>query len=263
MLIDSHAHIHFDDYSQEILNVLDNAKQVGIEAIITVGTNQDDSQKAIDFALNANTVAVAKPIKLYATAGIHPHDASNGREGFEYIKVLIENKKYKDVLVAIGECGLDYFKNLSSKHDQTKMLEWQLELAMEYNLPVVFHVRDAWQDYFAILKNYPDIRGVIHSFTGSSSEIEQALQYNLYFGLNGIVTFTKDFAQLEAIKNIPNQKILLETDCPFLTPVPHRGKRNEPSYLSVIGKFLAELKNEDYTELTTQFTANTKELFSI
>lgn len=263
MLIDSHAHIHFDEYSQDIDQVLENAKLSGIEAIITVGTNCNDSQKAIDFALNANTIAAAKPIKLYATAGIHPHDASGGYEAIEQLITIINNQVKRDVLVAIGECGLDYCKNLSSKNDQKKMLEWQLELAMEYSLPVVFHVRDAWQDYFAILKNYPKVRGVIHSFTGSPSEVEQALQYNLCFGLNGIVTFTKDPAQTEAVKNIPNQKILLETDCPFLTPVPHRGKRNEPSYLPAVGKFLADLKNEDYTKLIMQFTANTKELFAI
>ena len=217
MLTDTHAHIHFDDFEGDLADVFSNARASQVTSIITVGTTPQDSLRALEFAMNPETIAMAQGIKLYATAGIHPHEASLGSDGLKVIEQLARNGKYQGVLIAIGECGLDYYRNNSPKAQQHDALEFQLQLAQELALPLVFHVRDAWQDFFAALKKYPKVRGVIHSFTGTTKEVEQAMGYELFFGLNGIMTFTKDQAQLEAAKIIPADRLLLETDCPYLS----------------------------------------------
>ncbi len=263
MLIDSHAHIHFDDYSNDLEQVLINAKDNGISTIITVGTDLEDSKKATNFVLDPTVIAKASGIKLYSTVGVHPHEASLGKKAFLGIERLAKDSKYQKAIVAIGECGLDYFKNHSTKREQYDMLEMQLKLALDCGLPVVFHVRDAWEDFFSIIKGYPNTKGVIHSFTGHINEIYKANEIGLFFGLNGIMTFSKDQDQLIAAKTISQNRILLETDCPFLSPMPYRGKRNEPSYLEATAKFLAKLRSEDFTAFVEQTSKNTKELFSI
>jgi TatD DNase family protein len=263
MLIDTHAHIHFDDFSGDLTDVFSNARASKVVSIITVGTTPQDSLKALEFVMSPETIAMSQDIKLYATAGIHPHEASLGGDGLKVIGKLARDSKYQGVLVAIGECGLDYYRNNSPKAQQNDALEFQLQLAQELELPLVFHVRDAWQDFFAILKNYPKVRGVIHSFTGTTKEVEQALSCELYFGLNGIMTFTKDQAQLEAANVIPASRLLLETDCPYLSPAPMRGKRNEPSFVKYTGKFLSNLRAEDCADIARQSSNNAKELFAI
>ncbi len=263
MLIDTHAHIHFDDFEGELADVFSNARTSQVASIITVGTTPQDSLKALDFVMNPDVIALAHDIKLYATAGIHPHEASLGSDGLKVIGKLARNGKYQGLLVAIGECGLDYYRNNSPQAQQHDALEFQLQLAQELDLPLVFHVRDAWQDFFAILKNYTKVRGVIHSFTGNTKEVEQAMGYELYFGLNGIMTFTKDQAQLEAAKIIPADRLLLETDCPYLSPAPMRGQRNEPSFVKYTGDFLAALRGEQYPELISSTATNAKALFEL
>ena len=263
MLIDTHAHIHFDDFSGDLADVFSNARTSQMASIITVGTTPQDSLKALEFVMSPETIAMAQGIKLYATTGIHPHEASLGSDGLKVIGQLARDGKYQGVLVAIGECGLDYYRNNSPKAQQHDALEFQLQLAQELELPLVFHVRDAWEDFFEILKNYPKVRGVIHSFTGTTKEVEQAMGYELYFGLNGIMTFTKDQAQLEAANIIPASRLLLETDCPYLSPAPMRGKRNEPSFVKYTGEFLSNLRAEDYTDIARQSSNNAKELFAI
>ena len=263
MLIDTHAHIHFDDFSGDLTDVFSNARASKVASIITVGTTPQDSLKALEFVMNPETIIMAQGIKLYATAGIHPHEASLGSDGLKVIGQLARDSKYQGLLVAIGECGLDYYRNNSPKAQQHDALEFQLQLAQELELPLVFHVRDAWEDFFKVLKNYPKVRGVIHSFTGTTKEVEQALGYELYFGLNGIMTFTKDQAQLEAANIIPASRLLLETDCPYLSPAPMRGKRNEPSFVKYTGEFLSNLRAEDYTDIARQSSNNAKELFAI
>ena len=263
MLIDTHAHIHFDDFSGDLADVFSNARNSQMASIITVGTTPQDSLKALEFVMSPDVIALAHGIKLYATAGIHPHEASLGSDGLKVIGKLARDSKYQGVLVAIGECGLDYYRNNSPKAHQRDALEFQLQLAQELELPLVFHVREAWEDFFAILKNYPKVRGVIHSFTGTTKEVEQALSCELYFGLNGIMTFTKDQAQLEAANIIPAGRLLLETDCPYLSPSPMRGQRNEPSFVKYTGEFLSNLRAEDYADIARQSSNNAKELFAI
>lgn len=263
MLIDTHAHIHFEEFRNDLEQVFENAQAASIKSIICVGTSDNDSREAVNFVLNYDVQKMADSIKLFATAGIHPHEASLGEDAFMSIKEMTQNDDYEKVLVAIGECGLDYYKNFSSKSEQFRMLEWHLQLAQECNLPVVFHVRDAWEDFFAILKSYPKTRGAIHSFTGHPEHVELAMKHNLYFGLNGIMTFTKDESQVAAAKIIPSNNLLLETDCPYLSPAPMRGKRNEPSFVTYTAEYLAGIRNVSLAEFENQTTQNAKDLFLV
>lgn len=166
-------------------------------------------------------------------------------------------------IVAIGECGLDYFYNHSSKTDQIKALRFQIELAMQHNLPLIFHVRNALDDFWPIFDSYPNLRGVLHSFTDTQANLDRALARGLYIGVNGIMTFTKDQAQLAMAKQIPLQKLLIETDAPFLTPVPLRGKVNEPANGRLVANFMATLRGEQLKELAAATTTNAQTLFGI
>lgn len=262
-LIDTHAHIHFDEFKDILPAIFLNAKESGVETIVCVGTDDEDSRRALNFVTNPEVLEMADGIKLFATAGIHPHEASLGGDGFLSIKELAINSDYTNVLVGIGECGLDYYKNISSVEEQKEICRWQIDLANQLQLPLVFHVRDAWDDFFEIIKYYPKLRGVIHSFTGDESVVKRAAKYELYFGLNGIMTFTKDEAQLMAVARMPKDRIVLETDCPYLAPVPMRGKQNEPSFIKYTYEFISGLRNEDSGVFFSQVNANANKLFKL
>lgn len=255
MLIDTHCHIHLPDYAFPAELVLARAKEVGVEQMICVGTSADDSKLAIDFA--------AKYPKVFASVGLHPHEAKNLEIEQDKLASLAKQNK----VVAIGECGLDYYYLHSPKVDQKKALSKQIEIAQDNNLPMIFHVRDAFADFWQIFDSHNSfkkpIRGVIHSFTAGIDEVEQALERGLYFGLNGIMTFTKDQNQLEAVRNIPINNIMLETDSPFLTPAPYRGKVCEPRYVDVIASFLADLREEDTSLFKKATTKNANALFNL
>ena len=259
MLVDTHAHIHFEDYENDIGIIFENCKETNVKKIITVGTDEIDSKKALEFCFKHN----AEHTQVYASAGLHPHSADSGEDSLLTIKDLVLSGGYGSKLVAVGECGLDYYRNQSSKQSQIKALEFQIELAIDQSLPLIFHVRDAWEDFFAIIRKYPEARGVIHSFTGGTEEVRQASQLNLYFGLNGIMTFTKDPNQLEAAKAIPSSRLVLETDCPFLTPEPKRGKRNEPANIKYVAEFLAKLRGETFSQICQSSSTNAKTLFGL
>lgn len=254
MFVDTHAHIHFDEAFTDRAEVLQRAADAGVSQIINVGVNPADSRAAIRLAHKQSG-----PVSLYATAGLHPHEAAQGDPALDLIHDMAED------VVAIGECGLDYFKNHATKPQQDHALRAQLEIALEHNLPVVFHVRDAWDDFFDTLRDYPRIRGVIHSFTGHESEVDRALEHDgkLYFGLNGIMTFTKDDGQLAAARAIPADRLLLETDCPYLTPAPHRGKRNEPSYVPLVAEFLSRWRSLEISDLARSTSDNAEALFAL
>lgn len=261
MLVDTHAHIHFKDSFEDLPDVLSHARDNGVTKIITVGTDVDSSQAALDLVSKPEFAAAKTGVELFATFGLHPHEAGDGQAALDAIlKLARENR---DQIVAIGECGLDYFKNHSSVEEQKTALRMQIELAEELDLPLIFHVRDGWDDFFEILTGYKNVRGVIHSFTGGPDEVKKANRFGLYFGLNGIMTFTKDQSQLEAAKLIPANKLLLETDCPYLSPAPLRGKRNEPANVAIIARFLADLRGVELSELSEQTTGNAGQLFNI
>lgn len=262
MLIDTHAHIHFaDSFADDLALVLKNARDNGVTKIITVGTDLETSRVALELVSRSDLTLAKTGVELFATIGLHPHNAKFAPQMLDQMIDLA--RQNKDRIVAIGECGLDYYRNNSTRDEQISVFEAQLELATELDLPLIFHIRDGWDDFFDIIAGYEGLRGVIHSFTGGPEQVEAANQSGLYFGLNGIMTFTKDQAQLEAAKLIPADKLLFETDCPYLSPVPLRGKRNEPANVAIIAKFLADLRGVELSELAEQTTANARNLFGI
>ncbi len=250
-LVDTHAHIHFDVFRGQVDAVLHRAAEAGVTRLITVGVDTADSQRAAELAARYESV--------WAAVGIHPHEAAEAEQGMGYLRELAGRRK----VVAIGECGLDLYKSTTSLEQQTAALRSQIELAMERQLPLIFHVREAFEPFFAIVKEYPNVRGVVHSFTGGVEEMEQATALGLYVALNGIMTFTKDTAQLEAARRLPGERLLLETDCPFLSPAPYRGKTNEPARVTDIAAFLADLRGVALLQLAGQTTANALALFGL
>lgn len=253
-LTDTHCHIHSLDYSLDKEKVIADAASAQVTKMICVGTDLDDSQAAIDFVASKNN--------LWASIGLHPHESSrycNQPEALEKFFGLVKQPK----VVAIGECGLDYFYDHSPKADQIKILKFQIELALKHELPIIFHVRDAFEDFWPIFDSYPGIRGVIHSFTATDKELNEILTRGLYIGLNGIVTFAKSEALAAAVKAVPSKSIMLETDSPYLTPIPYRGTINEPKNTRVVAEFLANLRGESLETLAAATEHNVQKLFGI
>jgi TatD DNase family protein len=166
-------------------------------------------------------------------------------------------------VVAVGEIGLDYYKSRTPKDTQQTALREQIEAGLPTGLPFIFHVRDGWSDFWKIFDDYKDLTGVIHSFSSGVKQLDAALNRGLYVGLNGIMTFTKDQAQLEAAKQVPSDRLLLETDAPFLAPVPFRGQACEPSHVIATAEFLAGLRQENIGDLAAVTTANARKLFKL
>ncbi len=254
-MTDTHAHIHFQEYRAEIDEVLSRAAAEGVRRIITVGVDELDSAEAVAMARAYDHV--------YASVGLHPHDADRGYEALEEVArvaALPDNK-----VVAIGECGLDYFRSETSREDQERALRFQIELGLERDLAMIFHVRDAFDDFWRIVDDYrgEPLRGLVHCFSAGPRELEGSLERGFFIALNGIMTFSKDEGQLAAAKLVPGDRLLLETDCPFLTPVPYRGKRNEPGYLKLTAEFLAAHRGTNVASLTRQTDENASRLFRI
>jgi TatD DNase family protein len=264
-LIDTHCHIHEAPTAHSEANgthklwlraetrdgdeLIARAAEENVTTLICVGTTAEDSQKAIEF--------VQTRPACFASIGLHPHEAKYLNAAKAVLTACVSMPK----VVAVGECGLDYFYNHSDKPDQQAALRFQIELAQEHNLPMIFHVRNAFDDFWPIFDSYKGIRGVLHSFTDSRQNLDKALERGLYVGVNGIMTFTKDAGQLEIARAIPLTKLLLETDAPFLTPVPFRGKVNEPAHVRLVADFMAHLRSEPLAELANQTSANAQILF--
>lgn len=252
--VDTHCHLQFDKLAEKLDQVIKDAGIAGISRFICVGTNVDDSQKAVNIAAGHESV--------WATVGTHPHDGKNffaQEDSIARLKDLLTKPR----VVAVGEIGLDFYKNYSPKAEQEKLLRLQIEIGVPTGLPFVFHVREAWEDFWRIFDSYKNITGVIHSFSAPPAQLDEALSRGLYVALNGIMTFTDDQAQLEAAKKVPKNKLLLETDAPFLAPKPSRGKLCEPKFVRNIAEFLAQLRSEQIVELASYTTKNARELFSI
>ena len=250
MLVDTHCHIHELDYPMPVEEVINRAVHAGVGQMICVGTSESSSVQALEFVKNHP--------ETYAAIGVHPHET---KDGFGKIARLADESHSK--LVAIGEIGLDYFYTYSPRDVQIHALEAQIEVALAHNLPVIFHVREAFDDFWSIFDNFRGIRGSVHSFTDSDTNLMLALSRGLYVGVNGISTFTKDEAQRDVFASIPLDKLLLETDAPFLTPAPFRGKVNEPAYVKNIAEFHAKIRQLSYNEISQTTTANARALFAL
>lgn len=218
--------------------------------MICIGTDIDDSMQAIKFADTHENI--------FATIGIHPHYASNSYSKFQDLLDIKSNS-----IIAIGEIGLDYYYENSSKIDQSKLLEFQIDIALKNNLPIVFHVREAFDDFWPILNNFHGIRGVVHCFTDMPTNLEKCLARNLMIGVGGFCTFTKNEIQKEMFAGIPLDRIVLETDAPYLTPTPLRGRINEPAYILNIAEHLARIKGLSIQEVADITTINARKLFKL
>lgn len=252
--VDTHCHIHFEDYKIDPIQALAEAKNRGVTRLICVGCSLSDSKAGVKFANDNDCV--------WASIGIHPHDSKDYVNSHDLLKefALLATKPK---VVAIGETGLDYYYNHSPKKDQIKILEFQLDLASKHKLPVIFHVREAFDDFWPIIDNFNGIRGVIHSFTANRNVLDKVLEKGLYIGLNGIMTFTKDNEQLSVAKSVPSANLLLETDAPFLTPAPERGTICQPKHAVLTAEFLAGLREENLVDLAKTTTQNACNLFGL
>jgi TatD DNase family protein len=251
---DTHCHIHFADYPLPAGQVLAEAKAAGVDRLLLVGCTLEDSQAAIALA--------SKHDNLWATIGLHPHEAAR-YESDKTALASFSNLASEPKVVAIGETGLDFYYNHSPQDDQEKLLRFQLELAIEKQLPVIFHVRDAFDSFWPIFDDYPGLRGVIHSFTSTPEILDQVLSRGLYIGLNGIMTFTKSQAQLDAARQVPIDQLILETDAPFLTPVPFRGTICQPKHVVLTAEFLSQLRQISVDKLAEETTNNARKLFNL
>ncbi len=257
-LIDTHAHIHFDNYKLDADEVLRDAAKVGVSGVIAVSCDLPTSYKSIEFANQRQNV--------WAAVGVHPHEATEflaNSDNLQSFCKLVKDNEASDKLVAIGECGLDYYYEHSPKQAQITLLEQHLQLAQDTNLPVIFHVRDAHEDFWPVFDNFSGIKGALHSFSATKHELGQALQRNLYIGLNGIMTFTREKSQLEAARLVPKDKLILETDAPYLTPSPFRGKICKPEHVRITAEFLANLREEEVEQLAAYTSENARQLFSL
>lgn len=249
MFVDTHCHIHEADFPLPLGEVVARAKEAGVQKLICVGTGEISSKEAIVFA--------AEHENTWASIGVHPHDTKDGYDDVERLAGTSEK------IIAVGEIGLDYFYNHSPRNVQIKALGDQIKVALTHGLPIIFHVRDAFDDFWPVFDTYPGIRGVLHSFTDTKENLKEALTRGLYIGVNGISTFTKDDTQKEMFDSIPLDCLLLETDAPFLTPVPFRGKVNEPAFVRNIAEYHANRRGISVEEIASATTANAKKLFAI
>ena len=253
MIIDTHAHLDFPDFKDDIDDVIKRAGEVGVEYIINVGTSVDTSVKSIELT--------KKYANIYASVGIHPNAASTVlADDWSRLEALAGESK----VVAIGETGLDYYRDRSKKEDQKRLFHKHLELAEKHNLPVIIHNREASIDCLEIVRKYSGrVSGVIHCFAGSRDDAEEFLELGFYISFAGPITFPKAENLREALKAVPVEKLLLETDCPFLAPQPKRGKRNEPSYLQYTIPVFAELYKLTVEDIERITTLSAKKLFGI
>lgn len=239
MLIDTHCHLDLEHYDNDRDTVIQRAIQKKIKKIINIGIDINSSKRAVSLA---QQYAI-----IYAAVGIHPNDCAGFQEDdLNHIKQLTRQEK----VVAIGEIGLDYYRMIVPKELQKDVFQKQLRLACTLKLPVVIHNREAHNDIRMILKmsEFETLSGVLHSFTGDISFLEEVLELDYYISFTGIITFPKSNFE-ELIKKVPVERLLLETDSPFLTPVPFRGKRNEPAFVTYTAQKIAEIKNIPYEEL--------------
>lgn len=261
MLIDTHAHLDMKNFKHEVSAILSRAKEVGVEKVINVGVDPDSSKASIDLA--------RRYPEIYAAVGIHP-DAAN--------LLNIETRSYlsdlalHDKVVAIGEIGLDYYylkrssqyARYPKREEQIFCFEQMLDIALEHKLPVIIHNRESDSDMIAILKSYGgSIRGVVHCFSSDWEFAEKILDLGLAISFTGNITFKKNLELERVVKKMPIGSIMVETDCPFLTPEPYRGKRNEPAFVIEAARKIAEIKGMSLAEVEIETTKKARKLFNI
>jgi TatD DNase family protein len=254
MFFDTHAHLNAEQYNEDLQEVIDRALSEGISNIVVVGFDRPTIEKAMELT--------EKYDFIYASIGWHPVDAIDmTEEDLQWIEELSGHPK----VVALGEMGLDYYWDKSPKDIQQEVFRKQIRLAKKVKLPIVIHSRDATADIVEILKEEGagEVGGIMHCFSGSPEIAQECVDMNFYISLGGPVTFKNAKKPKEVADIIPLEKLLIETDCPYLTPHPHRGKRNEPSYVKLVAEQIAEIKGLSTEEVAQATTENAKKLFGI
>jgi TatD DNase family protein len=239
--------------ADQLSDTLARAYEGGVDRVVVIGTDATTSAQALEIT------DVVGPVEIYATIGLHPHDALQDLE-----PVLALARKGHPKLVGIGECGLDYFYEHSPRADQRRAFASQIAVAHELELALVIHARDAFDDLFDVLQSegVPE-RTVVHCFTGTPEDAGACLALGADISISGVVTFKNAELLREAVRTVPLERLHVETDSPFLAPVPYRGRANEPAYVSVVGEFVAELRGESFVEVREATRANTARLFRL
>ena len=258
MLIDSHVHLDDPRYDSDRIDMFARAQDAGVEAFITIGCDLATSRAAVDLA--------DQHPSIYATVGVHPHEVKHIEDS--WYQELAELAKHPKV-VGYGEIGLDFHYDHSPRDVQCQRFREQIQLARELQLPIVIHTREAQEDTITILceEHASEVGGVIHCFSGDAWLATQALKQEFYISFSGIITFPKASALRDIVPTIPDDRLLIETDAPYLTPVPFRGKRNESAYVKNVAEKIAEIRGEgtvsDYEHIACLTTANARCLFKI
>ena len=249
-MIDSHAHLAMFP-QDERGGVLARAEESGVRAVLAPATGRDDLDAVVEMAgLGAG--------RIFGAVGLHPHEAS----GFDAAwKRRVERAVGSQGIVAIGEVGLDYHYDLSPREDQRRVLAWHLGLALERGIPVILHHREAWQDFLAALDGAAGVRGVAHSFTEGTEGVAEMARRGLFVGISGMVTFSKGDNIRASARAVPAGRLLVETDSPYLAPVPHRGKRNEPAFVRFVLEEVARVREVEAAQLERETDAAFEALF--
>lgn len=253
-IIDSHAHVHDKKFADDRAAVVERARAAGVGEMITVGCDLADTARALD---------AAREFGLYASVGVHPHEAEDAPDDLDaaFAPYLSDER-----VVAVGETGLDYYYDHSPRDVQRDVLRKQLRIARAHDKPVIFHHRDAYDDFVAILRKEfsAPMRGVIHCFTGNAEQARTYVdEFGLLLGIGGVVTFKTAQEVREAVLAVGLEHLILETDCPYLAPIPHRGKRNEPAFISETARKLAEILETPYERVCDVTTHNARRLFGL
>ena len=254
MFFDTHAHLNADQYNEDLQEVIDRAQAEGISRIVVVGFDRPTIKRAMELAEQYDFI--------YASVGWHPVDAIDmTTEDLLWIEELASHPK----VVALGEMGLDYYRDKSPKEIQKEVFRKQIKLAKKVKLPIIIHNRDATADIVEILREEgaEEVGGIMHCFSGSSEVAQECVKMNFYISLGGPVTFKNARKPKEVAEVIPLDKLLIETDCPYLAPHPYRGKRNEPSYVKLVAEQIAEIKQLSVEEVARATTENANKLFGI
>lgn len=249
-LIDSHAHLNNEAFDEDRKELFDRIKE-NMDFVVNIGYDLESSEISVEYANKYDFI--------YATIGFHPDEIGGYNEVAEKkLEELAKNKK----VVAIGEIGLDYHWMTFPKEKQQEIFRRQLELAKKLNKPVVIHSREAMEDTLKILREYPEIKGIFHCYPGSVESAKEVID-RFYLGIGGVLTFKNAKKLVEVVENIPLDRLILETDCPYMAPTPFRGKRNEPMYVEYVAKKIAEIKNISYEEVVKTTNENTKKAYRL
>lgn len=254
MLFDTHVHLNADQFEEDLEEVIERAHEAGVQNMVVVGFDERTIKRAIELVETYDW--------MYAAVGWHPVDAIDMTdEHLQWLEQLSSHPK----VVALGEMGLDYHWDKSPKEVQKEVFRKQIALAKKVKLPIIIHNREADQDIVDLLKeeNASEVGGIMHCFGGSVEIAQQCIEMNFYISLGGPVTFKNAKRPKQVAKAIPLNRLLIETDCPYLAPHPNRGKRNEPAYVRLVAEQIAELKEVGLEEIMESTTANAKKIFNI